>query len=299
MPVAALRTPDECFENLPGFSFAPNYIDDLPGYEGLRAHYLDEGPADAEHTFLCLHGEPTWSYLYRKMIPVFTEAGGRVIAPDLLGFGRSDKPADDEVYTFTFHREYLLALLRRLDLSGITLVCQDWGGLLGLTLPMELPERFKRLIVMNTGLGTGESPGPGFDAWKAFNAANPDLDIAGLMQRSTDGMTDGEAAAYAAPYPGPEYKGGVRRFPELVMVAPEMDGVDVSRRARAWWEEEWSGESFMAIGMQDPVLGPPVMRRLQKVIRGCPEPLEVAEAGHFVQEHGEQVARAALQAFAT
>jgi pimeloyl-ACP methyl ester carboxylesterase len=298
MTVAALRTPDERFQGLPDFDFAPHYVDDLPGYEDLRAHYLDEGPTDAEHTFLCLHGEPTWCYLYRKMIPVFTQAGGRVVAPDLLGFGRSDKPTDDLVYTFNFHRDFLLAFVRALDLKNITLVCQDWGGLLGLTLPMEMPERFARLIVMNTGLGTGQSPGPGFDAWKAFNASNPDLDIASLMQRSTEGMTDAEAAAYAAPFPGPEYKGGVRRFPELVMVSPEMEGVEVSRRARTWWQNEWSGQSFMAIGMQDPVLGPAVMARLREVIRGCPEPMEVAEAGHFVQEHGAQVARAALQAFA-
>ncbi len=232
------------------------------------------------------------------MIPVFTAAGGRVVAPDLLGFGRSDKPSEDSVYTFNFHRNYLLAFIEALDLRNITLVCQDWGGLLGLTLPVDMPDRFTRLIVMNTGLGVGVSPGPGFDAWKAFNAANPDLDIAGLMQRSTEGMTDAEAAAYAAPFPSAEYKGGVRRFPELVMVAPDMEGVEVSLRARDWWQNEWTGESFMAIGMQDPVLGPPVMRSLREGIRGCPEPMEVAEAGHFVQEHGEQIAREALRAFA-
>lgn len=298
MTIAALRTPDERFLDLPGYDFTPHYVDDLPGYEGLRLHYLDEGPADAEHTFLCLHGEPTWSYLYRKMIPVFTEAGGRVIAPDLLGFGRSDKPTDDAVYTFDFHRESLLAFLRALDLRGLTLVCQDWGGLLGLTLPVDEPERFSRLIVMNTAIATGESPGPGFAAWKAFNAANPDLDIAGLMQNAVDDLSDAEAAAYAAPFPDATFKGGVRRFPELVMVAPDMDGVETSRRAQAWWQNEWSGQSFMAIGMKDPVLGPPIMHRLRDAIRGCPEPMEVPEGGHFVQEHGEQIARAALRAFA-
>ena len=298
MTIAALRTPDEHFLDLPGYDFTPHYVDDLPGYEGLRLHYLDEGPADAEHTFLCLHGEPTWSYLYRKMIPVFTEAGGRVIAPDLLGFGRSDKPTDDAVYTFNFHREYLLAFLRALDLRGVTLVCQDWGGLLGLTLPVDEPERFSRLIVMNTAIATGVNPGPGFEAWKAFNAANPDLDIAGLMQNSVDGLSDAEAAAYAAPFPDVAFKGGVRRFPELVMVAPDMEGVETSRRALAWWQNEWSGQSFMAIGMKDPVLGPPIMHRLREAIRGCPEPMEVPEGGHFVQEHGEQIARAALRAFA-
>jgi len=298
MTIDALRTPDSRFEGLPGFPFEPHYLETLPAYEGLRVHYLDEGPADAGQTFLCLHGQPTWSYLYRKMIPVFVESGARVVAPDLLGFGRSDKPVDDEIYTFHFHRNMLLAFIEALDLRNLTLVCQDWGGLLGLTLPMEMPERFSRLLVMNTGLGTGVSPGPGFDAWKAFNAANPDMDIAGLMQRAVEGLSDGEAAAYAAPFPSVEFKAGVRRFPELVMVAPDMAGVDVSLRARDWWQNEWAGESFMAIGMQDPVLGPPQMQRLRQVIRGCPEALEVGEGGHFVQEHGEQIARAALASFA-
>ena len=143
-----LRTPDERFEGLPEFDFAPRYLTDVPGYEDIRAHYLDEGPKDAKEVFLCLHGEPTWSYLYRRMIPVFSKHGIRVIAPDLIGFGRSDKPTDENIYTFKFHRDYLLAFIEKLDLKNVTLVCQDWGGLLGLTLPMEYPERFKRLLIM-------------------------------------------------------------------------------------------------------------------------------------------------------
>ena len=134
--IEALRTPDERFADLPGFSYAPSYVEDLPGYEGLRAHYVDAGPADAGDTYLLLHGEPTWAYLYRKMIPVFLAAGGRVIAPDFYGFGRSDKPVRESDYTFDFHRNYLLRLVERLDLTRITLVVQDWGGLLGLTLPV-------------------------------------------------------------------------------------------------------------------------------------------------------------------
>jgi len=152
-----LRTADERFANFSGFDHEPRYLNDLPGYAGLRMHYVDEGPRDAE-VFLCLHGEPTWSFLYRRMIPVFTGAGFRVIAPDLFGFGRSDKPADDAVYTFDFHRGALKALIDELDLENITLVCQDWGGLLGLTLPMEMAQRFTRLLVMNTTLGTGDAP---------------------------------------------------------------------------------------------------------------------------------------------
>ncbi len=295
----ALRTADERFAGLPGFAFAPHYVEGLPGYESLRVHYLDEVPrgAPSGRTVLCLHGQPTWCYLYRKMIPVFTAAGHRVVAPDFLGFGRSDKPVDDAVYTFGFHRGLLLRFVEALDLRRVTLVVQDWGGLLGLTLPMEFPERIDRLIVMNTGLGVGRSPGPGFEAWKAFVAAKPDFDIAAMMKRSVAGLSDEEAAAYDAPFPDRRYRAGVRRFPALVPVSPEMEGVAESRRAAEFFRERWHGPTFMAIGMQDPVLGPPVMHALAKTIRGCPAPLEVPQAGHFVQEHGREVAEAALRAF--
>lgn len=297
MPIDAVRTPDERFANLPGYDFTPNYVDDLPGYEGLRVHYVDEGPKDATHTFLCLHGQPSWSYLYRKMAPVFLESGGRVIAPDWLGFGKSDKPVEDAVYTFDFHRNMMIALIERLGLTKITLVCQDWGGLLGLTIPQDMPERFSRLIVMNTAIPVGQSPGEGFDNWKAFSASQPDMDVGGLMQRGTPILSDAEGAAYGAPFPDITYKAGVRRFPEMVMVSPEMDGVGISKRARQWWSSEWTGESFMAVGMQDPVLGPAQMAELRATIKGCPPPMEVTDGGHFVQEWGEPVARAALKAF--
>ncbi len=296
--IESVRTPDERFAGLPGFDFRPHYLDELPGYTGLRVHYLDERPArPSGRTVLCLHGQPTWSYLYRKMIPVFLAAGHRVVAPDFYGFGRSDKPVDDAVYTFGFHRGMLLRFLEQMQLERVTLVVQDWGGLLGLTLPMEYPEQIDRLIVMNTGLGTGRSAGPGFDAWKAFVAANPDFDIAKLMKRSVQGLSDAEAAAYDAPFPDERYRAGVRRFPALVPVEPGMEGVDVSLRAKEFFQTQWSGQSFMAVGMQDPVLGPPVMQVLAKIIRGCPAPLELPEAGHFVQEHGAIVAERAMQVF--
>lgn len=297
MTLSAKRTPDARFNGLPGYGFAPHYVDTLEGYGGLRVHYLDEGPKDAARTFLCLHGQPSWSYLYRKMIPVFAASGARVIAPDWLGFGRSDKPVDEAAYTFNFHRNMMLALIRHLDLTNITLVVQDWGGLLGLTIPMDMPHRFERLIVMNTTIASGQSPGPGFEAWKAFNRTQPDLDIAALMQRASPILSDAEAAAYAAPYPDASYKAGVRRFPELVMVAPDMEGVEVSRRAAEWWAKDWTGPSFMAVGAQDPVLGLTHMQALRGQIRNCPEPLIIPDGGHFVQEWGEEIARAALAAF--
>lgn len=293
----ALRTPDERFAGLPGYAFAPHYVDDLRGYAGLRVHYLDEGPRDAAVTALCLHGQPTWSYLYRKMIPVFASAGIRVIAPDLLGFGKSDKPVDESIYSVAFHRGMLMALIERLDLSNVMLVCQDWGGIIGLTIPPAMPERFTRLLVMNTTIPVGEPVSEGFDRWRTFNRSQPDLDIAGLMRRSQPDMSETEAAAYAAPFPDARYKAGVRRFPELVMTDPGMAAVDVARAARDWWRSEWSGPTFMAVGMTDPVLGPEVMARLRADINGCPPPMEVPDGGHFVQEKGEGIARAALAAF--
>ncbi len=306
MPINALRTPDERFQNLPGWPFGPHYVEGLKGYEGLRMHYVDEGPRDAAVTFLCIHGEPSWAYLFRKMIPAFTAAGHRAVAVDMFGFGRSDKPADDEVYTYHFHRNALLAFVEKLDLRNVCLVVQDWGGLLGLTLPMSAPERYSRLIVMNTGLPAGEEAPDGFAMWRAFNRSQPDLNVGQLMKRATPILTDAEMAAYDAPFPDQSYKGGVRHFPELVMLkekgasdlAPSSrEGVETSLKARNFWKENWTGDSFMAIGMQDPVLGPAAMAHLRSFIRNCPPPMEVAEAGHFVQEWGAPIAAAALKQF--
>ena len=290
-----LRTPDDQFINLPNWDFTPNYIDDLAGYEHLRVHFIDEGPKNAERVFLCLHGQPTWSYLYRKMIPEFVASGARVIAPDWLGFGRSDKPVSDVTYGFNFHRNMMIAFVQALNLRNITLVVQDWGGLLGLTLPQEFPNRVSRLLVMNTTIAIGTPAGKGFNDWRAYNKANPDMNIAGLMARSTPILSKAEIAAYGAPFPDVTYKAGVRRFPDMVMTSTKMEGVDVSKQAVNFYQSDWQGDSFMAIGMQDPVLGPPIMNWLKGVINKCPEPLTVAEAGHFVQEWGGPIATAAMK----
>lgn len=296
MPIEALRTPDERFAALPDFPYAPEYIDDLPGYEGLRVAFIDEGPRDGS-VVLCLHGEPTWSFLYRKMIPIFVEAGHRVIAPDWLGFGRSDKPIADGAYTWAFHHDMMCALVDRLALHDITLVVQDWGGLLGLTLPVTHPALIKRLLIMNTALATGLSPGRGFLQWRDYVAKTPDLQVGELIRRSEPSLSDAELAAYDAPFPDRRYKAGVRRFPQLVAIEPDMDGAELARQAARWWSAEWSGQTFMAVGVDDPVLGPPIMSTMRALIRGCPEPMLVA-AGHFVQEQGAPIARAALAAWA-
>jgi haloalkane dehalogenase len=290
-----LRTPDDRFANLPGFDFAPNHLDDLPGVDGARVHYLDEG-GPAKVTALCLHGNPTWSYLYRHMIPVFRDAGLRVVAPDLIGFGRSDKPADPAWHSFERHREMLMRFVERLDLRNVMLVCQDWGGLLGLTLPQAMPGRFTRLLVMNTGLGTGQVT-EGFRQWRTYSNSQPDLPVGKLIARGKPDMSAAEAAAYDAPFPDAGYKAALRAFPNLVPDGDDAPGAAISREAQAFWRDAWRGESFMAIGMQDPVLGEVPMRALQKTIRACPAPMEVAEGGHFVQEWGAPIAAAALARF--
>ena len=293
-----LRTPEERFVNLPDFPYDPVYIDDLKGFEGLRLHHVDEGPKNADHTFLCLHGEPTWGYLYRKMIPIFTGVENRVVAPDFFGFGRSGKPMEEEVYTFDFHRNMLISFIEHLELKNITLVCQDWGGILGLTLPMDMKDIFSRLLIMNTTLGTGDVQlSKGFLEWRAWVRKNPDMSAGRLLKLTCPHLSEAECAAYDAPFPDIHYKAGVRRFPEIVPERQNAPGAELSRRAREWLRSKWEGSVFMAIGMKDPVLGPPVMQTLRNDIRNCPEPYEHSDAGHFVQEWGEAIAREAIAVF--
>lgn len=294
----ALRTPDERFVDLPGYPWPPHYLSDLPALAGLRLHYLDEGPLDAPLTWLCLHGNPSWSYLYRKMIPIFLAAGHRVVAPDLIGFGRSDKPKREGAHSFAWHRQVLLEFVERLDLKDVVLVVQDWGGLLGLTLPMEAPQRYAGLLVMNTLLATGEEAlTPGFLAWREMCAKKPDYDVGRLLARGNPQMNEAECAAYNAPFPDRGHRAALRAFPPMVPETEDADGAAISRRARAFWQNDWQGRCLMAVGMQDPVLGWPVMQKLQQGIRGCPEPIRVEQGGHFVQEQGEAIAQAALRHF--
>ncbi|WP_096662256.1 tRNA adenosine(34) deaminase TadA [Polaromonas sp. AET17H-212] len=295
----ALRTPDSAFANLPDYPWAPRYLSDLPSLAGLRLHYLDEGVHEGL-TWLCLHGNPAWSYLYRKMIPVFLAAGHRVVAPDLIGFGKSDKPKKDSFHSFSGHRQNLLEFVERLDLKNIVLVVQDWGGLLGLTLPMAAPERYRSLLVMNTTLATGDVPlSPGFLAWREMCAKNPEFDVARLFARGNPQMSAEECAAYNAPFPDRGHRAALRAFPAMVPEFETSDGAALSREARSFWRERWQGRTLMAVGAQDPVLGLPVMQQLQAMIRGCLEPMVLPQAGHFVQEHGETIARQALRSLGT
>ena len=292
-----LRTPDERFKDLPDWPYAPKWLEPLG--DGLRMHFIDEGPRDAVATVLCLHGNPSWSYLYRHMIPVFLAAGLRVVAPDLIGFGRSDKPVDEAWHGFDLHRRSLLSFVDALDLRQLMLVCQDWGGILGLTLPMAMPDRFTRLLVMNTTLGTGTVT-EGFRQWRDYSNSQSDLGVGKLLRRGKREMSEAEAAGYDAPFPDASFKAALRAFPNLVPYVLTMGeaapGAATSLAAAEFWQQRWTGDSFMAVGEQDPVLRP-TMQALQSLIRGCPPPLSVAAAGHFVPEWGAPIAQAALASF--
>ncbi len=307
--VTFIETPSSRFDDLPDFPYKPNFLQ----YGSLRMAYIDErsgGAGDGEEeVFLCLHGQPTWSYLYRRMIPVFLSHTSRpdtspprrkVIAPDLFGFGRSSKPTRETDYTFNFHRESLLHLVEKLDLRNVTLVVQDWGGLLGLTLPIASPWRFKRFIVMNTSLATGQAPSKGFVQWRAYNNRTPDMDVGALIKRGNSHLTPAEVDAYNAPFPSKEFKAGVRRFPNLVMTDEQMEGVSISKASVKMYgtSNQWQAEDiFMACGQQDPVLGQGAMEQLAQMwSNGCYY-MTVKEAGHFVQEFGEEIARRAIELF--
>jgi tRNA(adenine34) deaminase len=296
----AVRTPDDRFQDLPGYPWPPRYVSDLPTLNGLRMHYLDEGPPDAGRTWLCLHGNPAWSYLYRKMLPVWLARGDRVLAPDLIGFGRSDKPKKPGAHSFSWHRQVLLEWVERMDLRDVVLVVQDWGGLLGLTLPMEAPQRYEGLLVMNTLLATGEQAlSQGFLAWREMCRQNPEFSVSRLFARSHPHLSPAECAAYDAPFPDRGHRAALRAFPDLVPEHSDDDGAEVSRRARDFWKHQWRGRSLMAIGQQDPVLGEAVMRQqLLPLIQGCTEPMVLPDAGHFVQEEGERIALKACEVFA-
>lgn len=295
-PIAFQRTGEARFQNLPGYPWPARDVTGLPVLGGLRMHYLDEGPRDAAVTWLCLHGNPTWSYVYRRMIPVFLAAGHRVVAPDMPGFGRSDKPIDVSQHSFSWHRQVLLAFIEYLDLRRVNLVVQDWGGILGLTLPMVEPARYRGLLVMNTILATAEDPLPeGFTQWRAMCRSRPDFGIGRLLLRGNPHLSEAECDAYDAPFPDMRYRSAIQAFPEMVPERADADGVAVSREAAAFWRDHWQGWTLMVTGAQDPVFTPASMERLRLRIRGCPPALTIPDGGHFVQERGEQIAVEALR----
>lgn len=282
----SIRTPDAAFSDLSGYDFAPCYSE-IPDTEGgtLRMHHLDEGPGHLP-PILCLHGEPTWSYLYRKMIPVFVAAGRRVVAPDLIGFGKSDKPIKRSDYTYQRHVDWMQSWLEGLELHGITLVCQDWGGLIGLRLLAEMPDRFDRVVVANTALPTGDHPmGPAFEAWREYSQTVPVFNSGRIVYGGTvRKITPQEVDAYNAPFPDDRYVAGAHQFPTLVPSKPDDPAAAPNRAA---WEvlKRLKVPLLTAFGADDKVMAgmDKVFQRRMKGAVGQPH-VVLPLAGHFLQE---------------
>ena len=284
----ALRTPDSRFASLPDYDFEPHYVE----VDGMRMHYVDEGPADAEPVLL-LHGEPSWSYLYRKMIPPLAAAGLRVIAPDLIGFGKSDKPARNSDYSYAIHVAWMREFVEQLDLRSITLFCQDWGSLIGLRLAAENEQRFSRIAVGNGGLPTGEQAMPRvFKIWKTFARLSPWFPIGRIVNSgSISDLSKAEIAAYDAPFPSAKFKAGTRAFPSLVPVTPDDPASEANRAA---WEvfRNWDKPFLTTFSNRDPITRGGE-KAFQKRVPGAQhlEHVRILNAGHFLQEDkGEELA---------
>ena len=330
-----VRTDDARFENLPGYPFAPHYVD-VPDFDGgtLRIHYVDEGEGDV---ILCLHGQPSWSYLYRKMIPIFVKAGCRVVAPDMMGFGKSDKPTARENYTYANHVAWIKTLIEALDLGDITLVCQDWGGLIGLRVAAEVPDRFARIVTANTGLPdsegvtpdkvaqvsgqmhayyeslpvpanavemamamSGDDTGMGFLHWVKYCAESEGFSPQEVLTLSTGGtLSEEEQRAYGAPFPDETYLAGARQFPSLVPIIPDNPAIEANRAAWAVFRK-WDKPFLTAFSDSDPVTAGAHVRFQKSVPGARSQPhITIEGAGHFLQEQApETLAEATLKLIA-
>ncbi|MBR29976.1 MAG: haloalkane dehalogenase [Spirochaetaceae bacterium] len=292
-----VRTPEEAFDGLPGYSFSPHYVEVNPG--GLRMHYVEEGPENGA-VVLLLHGEPSWSYLYRKMIPPMAQAGFRVIAPDLIGFGRSDKPTSQDDYSYQNHVDWLKGLIQSLDLKDINLFCQDWGGLLGLRIAAEMQSRFQRIAAGNTFLPTGDQkPGEAFFQWRDFSQKVKRLPVGRVIGNGCFTKPNPEVIqGYNAPFPDESYKAGARIFPALVPVDPDDPAAPANRRA---WEilQKWEKPFLCTFSDSDPITkgADAIFRRK---IPGCKgrKHITIENAGHFLQEdQGEVLAKHLIEFF--
>ena len=295
-----LRTPEERFANLPDYDFEPHYTEILDATLGsLRMHYVDEGPQDGA-VVLLLHGEPTWSYLYRAMIPPLSAAGFRVLAPDFIGFGKSDKPTDRNAYSYLGHVTWMKDWLARLSVSDMTFFGQDWGGLIGLRLVAENPDLFSRVMIGNTALPTGDHDlGDAFKQWREFSQASPTFNIGGIVSRGTvRGLNEAEIAAYDAPFPDERYKAGARAFPMLVPATPADPAA--SAQKAAWENLQRFQKPFLTCFSDKDVIMKGGERIFQKRIPGAADQPHfiTGNAAHFLQEDAGPLLAEKLIAFA-
>ncbi len=283
-----LRTPDERFANLPEYNFQPNYVN----FQSLRMHYIDEGEKTAP-VVLMIHGEPSWSYLYRKMIPIIVNAGFRAIAPDLIGFGRSDKPTQTDEYSYQMHVDSIISFISSLDLNNITLVCQDWGGLIGLRVVAQEENRFSHIVTANTGLPTGDEKMPeAFFQWQEFSQTVEVFPVGQIIQMGCQSKLSEEViAAYNAPFPDESYKSGARIFPKLVPTSPDNPATEANRQA---WKKlkQWTKPFLTAFSDKDPITQG-AEKPFQQLVPGAIDQAHttITKAGHFLQEDkGEELA---------
>ncbi len=289
----AIRTPEDRFDQLPDYPFAPNYINTV---EGLRMHYLDEGDK-SKPVALLLHGEPSWSFLYRKMIPILSNNGFRVVAPDLIGFGKSDKPVNKSDYSYQNHLNWIRFLIEKLDLENIVLFCQDWGGLAGLRVVADMEERFSMVVASNTTLPTGNIKMPeSFMKWRDFSQSSPEFDIGRVLDSGTvQELSDEVIAAYNAPFPSEEYKAGARMFPTLVPI--ESNDPEALKNIEAWGKLGEFNKPFLTVfGTEDRIMKGAEMI-FQKIVPGAQgQNHQLLEAGHFIQEEkGEELAEIMIE----
>ncbi len=281
----ALRTPEACFAHGLPPGVVSRHVDHLPALRGLRMHYLEAGPQDAAITWVLLHGNPTSSYVWRHWIGTLAGWGHRVLAPDLIGFGQSDKPKHASWHSWPAHRQVLQQWLAHVGVRRLRLAVQDWGGLLGLTLPMDAGWTCDGLLVLNTLLPDGSVPLPdGFLQWRAFCARQPAFDVAALLQRACPHLLAEECAAHAAPFPNAGYRAALRAFPALVPDGPGHEGAGLMREARRWWAAQPHMAVRMVVGGADPVCGTEVMQALHQSCWPQASVLHWPQAGHFVQE---------------
>ena len=290
-----VRTPESFFKNLKEFPYQPKYLYSLPHTNNGRLAYIDHGH-DTNGVALFLHGNPTWNYCYRKMISPMLGAGFRVILPDMIGFGRSDKPVQQQWHNFMRHYDILKAFITELNLTNVTLICHDWGGLFGLNLVPAMLERFSRVVILNTMLCTGNTMPSSWYRWLTYNNQQHDLNPVDCLIGSGCILDEQEKQSFNAPYPSALYKAAFRQFPKFIPDQKHLPGAELGEQSAKFWQNDWQGQSFVAVGAADQILSGPT-KELASMIKGCPSPMIINDAGHFLFEHGDQIIKSALKSF--